>query len=390
MDGAPRRAFLRLTAIAGTIGVAGCSQITGGDGVEDTDGDGVTDSEDYAPRDPAVQDADDVEPVESEQTESDEDPSEQTESGEQPSDGMMADWSARRPITIESQTEETLDAYPVVLTGVNTGSADTDSIRVVDERAETVIAYGVQSGATSGVDIAFQADIEAGETVDRYALYYDNSDATNEADNWKSVRYHWYDGFEQGSGSNPVNWTESSENPPERMASDCSAASDGSCSMYIDGQYVNEDSAVGNANSLPNRQYTRLEFDIRHVQDATQIRLTSENEVASQGGFDTTRIKFGEVDQFYTGDPVELTYDEWHTFRYEFTWEGDAVGWDLYIDDVEVDSVQPSRNEDVGTLAGVIYRQAAFGDGIHYIDDVKFLDSFESQLSYDVGDAESV
>ena len=207
MDSAPRRAFLRLTAIVSTTGVAGCSQITGGD-VEDTDGDGVIDSEDYAPRDPAVQDASDVELAESEQTDNDDDSAEQTESGEQPSDGMMVDWSARRQVTIESQTEENPDAYPVVLTGVNIGSADTASIRIVDERAETVVTYGAQSGATSGVDIAFRADIEAGETVDRYAPYYANSDATHETHHWKSVRYDSCAGLYQGPRSAPATWTQ--------------------------------------------------------------------------------------------------------------------------------------------------------------------------------------
>jgi hypothetical protein len=42
------------------IGLAGCSQITGEDEIKDTDGDGVIDSEDYAPRDASVQRAEQV------------------------------------------------------------------------------------------------------------------------------------------------------------------------------------------------------------------------------------------------------------------------------------------------------------------------------------------
>ena len=55
-----RRRFLRTGGVVGIAGLTGCSQITGGNSVKDTDGDGVIDSEDYAPRDASVQDAEDI------------------------------------------------------------------------------------------------------------------------------------------------------------------------------------------------------------------------------------------------------------------------------------------------------------------------------------------
>lgn len=63
-----RRRFLRTGGVVGIAGLTGCSQITGGNDIKDTDGDGVIDSEDYAPRDPDVQDAEDVEETNSADT----------------------------------------------------------------------------------------------------------------------------------------------------------------------------------------------------------------------------------------------------------------------------------------------------------------------------------
>jgi hypothetical protein len=62
-------------------GLTGCSQITGGNDIKDTDGDGVIDSEDYAPRDASVQDAEDVEETDS--TETDEQEEEEDKPAEQ-------------------------------------------------------------------------------------------------------------------------------------------------------------------------------------------------------------------------------------------------------------------------------------------------------------------
>jgi len=60
MEKATRRRFIGLTATAGLFGTAGCTQIIGGQDIQDTDGDGVIDSEDYAPRDASVQRRSDV------------------------------------------------------------------------------------------------------------------------------------------------------------------------------------------------------------------------------------------------------------------------------------------------------------------------------------------
>lgn len=300
----------------------------------------------------------------------------------------MAGWSTRHPITIESDAE-TLEGYPVVLEGIDIGGADSESVRVVDESNGETVTYGTRVSG-SGVDVAFKTDIDAGATVDRFALYYGNSEADDESAAWDRVRSHWYDSFETESGATPENWTVSAENPPEELSVDCTTATDGSCSMYVDGQYVSEDSSIGNVESLPNRQYTLLELDVRHIQDATQIRLTSGDTVTSTGGFDTTRIKNGEVDVFYSGEPVDIEYGTWQTFRYEFTWDGDDVGWTLYLNGEAIDEVPTSEHTDIGALTGVIVRQAAFGDGVHYVDNVRLLAAAGDDLNVSLGDAESL
>lgn len=62
-----RREFLCATGTASLVSIAGCSGVLdGGDDVEDSDGDGVVDSSDYAPRDPAVQEKSDLRAVECE------------------------------------------------------------------------------------------------------------------------------------------------------------------------------------------------------------------------------------------------------------------------------------------------------------------------------------
>jgi len=55
-----RRRLLRTGGLAFTIGLAGCSEFFGGENIQDTDNDGVIDSEDYAPRDPEVQEKSDL------------------------------------------------------------------------------------------------------------------------------------------------------------------------------------------------------------------------------------------------------------------------------------------------------------------------------------------
>jgi hypothetical protein len=73
----------------GIAGLTGCSEIMGS-GIKDTDGDGVIDSEDYAPRDPDIQREEQV----------DEDStSDETESSEVnvPSEGLVAYWPLNNP-----------------------------------------------------------------------------------------------------------------------------------------------------------------------------------------------------------------------------------------------------------------------------------------------------
>lgn len=61
MERYKRRRFIKSSGSILTAGLAGCtSSITGDDDVKDTDGDGVIDSEDYAPRDPEVQEKEDL------------------------------------------------------------------------------------------------------------------------------------------------------------------------------------------------------------------------------------------------------------------------------------------------------------------------------------------
>ena len=64
MDRLTKRKVLRLCGVSVACGLAGCSGVLGGDDEEndtkDTDGDGVIDSEDYAPQDPDVQEKSDI------------------------------------------------------------------------------------------------------------------------------------------------------------------------------------------------------------------------------------------------------------------------------------------------------------------------------------------
>ena len=55
-----RRTLLVQAISIATISFAGCASLTSDDDVQDSDGDGVIDSQDYAPQDPAVQEKSDV------------------------------------------------------------------------------------------------------------------------------------------------------------------------------------------------------------------------------------------------------------------------------------------------------------------------------------------
>lgn len=110
MDDSTRRRFLHISGIAGTIGLTGCSQLTGGSddtdsdsNIKDSDGDGVIDSEDYAPRDPDVQRAEQVQEVDSTPTETETETPTETETEEGPThrytwdDGRKEGWIKTEP-----------------------------------------------------------------------------------------------------------------------------------------------------------------------------------------------------------------------------------------------------------------------------------------------------
>lgn len=85
MDETDRRQLLRIGGATLLTGLAGCMGFnTGGDenNIKDTDGDGVIDSEDYAPRDASVQDAEDVEEAGSDEQSEDGEKNEEEEQSE--------------------------------------------------------------------------------------------------------------------------------------------------------------------------------------------------------------------------------------------------------------------------------------------------------------------
>jgi len=123
-----RRQFLRTGGVVGMVGLTGCSQITGGNDIKDTDDDGVIDSEDYAPRDPDVQDAEDVE--ESNPIEQDEGNQEQT-----------SDDPEQTSMTVDGFEDGNIDEYTgeisgfevqqsVVANGVNALKGDGDNTSI--------------------------------------------------------------------------------------------------------------------------------------------------------------------------------------------------------------------------------------------------------------------
>lgn len=77
-----RRTYIQATGIAALTGLAGCTGVLTEDKIKDTDGDGVIDSEDYAPRDPDVQRAEQVKQSDEDTDCETPDDSETTSSGE--------------------------------------------------------------------------------------------------------------------------------------------------------------------------------------------------------------------------------------------------------------------------------------------------------------------
>lgn len=100
-----RRKLLTGISAGITLTIAGCtsgddesdSDESDGNDIQDTDGDGVIDSEDYAPRDPDVQSESDIE------SETDSTDSEQSESDSQSSDGSTTD---------DEQDDDSSDSTP--------------------------------------------------------------------------------------------------------------------------------------------------------------------------------------------------------------------------------------------------------------------------------------
>ena len=90
-----RRKFLRLSSVVGAIGIAGCSQITGGNSVEDADGDGKDDSQ----RDSDEQDS----PIERDSTDS------------------MA--KVKNPMAVDGFEDGNIDRYSGDLNGFNIQSS---------------------------------------------------------------------------------------------------------------------------------------------------------------------------------------------------------------------------------------------------------------------------
>lgn len=137
MEDTTRRQFLRSGGVVSLIGVTGCSQISqiqGGSDIKDTDGDGVIDSEDYAPRDASVQDSEDVEEVGStEQAGGNE--GQPTETEGQPTEG---------PDTTEESTQEP--------TEMSRGTV------VLDDFEDTgQLGWSIDSGDRSRVEFAQEA-----------------------------------------------------------------------------------------------------------------------------------------------------------------------------------------------------------------------------------------
>lgn len=92
-----RRSFLKTFGVVSTLGTTGCITDKSGDEkstVQDSDGDGVIDSEDYAPNDPAVQEKSDVQVEESTERQTS-----QRESTEQETDRTQFEVSVSKKFT---------------------------------------------------------------------------------------------------------------------------------------------------------------------------------------------------------------------------------------------------------------------------------------------------
>lgn len=207
-----RRRLLQVGVLGGAVGLAGCG-LMGGSEVEDSDGDGVIDSEDYAPRDPEIQRKEQVEAERTETlTDTDESPDAETEEptgvegegteGADPGGWWDPAWQERYALEITERAGVALEAYPIVTPALDIPSSARNSIRVVDHSVEEVIEFGVRE-TNAGYELAFKLDLDSNARRDDVAVYYDNPDALDTAIRWETARNNIFDDFDDdGRGSN--------------------------------------------------------------------------------------------------------------------------------------------------------------------------------------------
>lgn len=94
MGNSSRRRILQMSSIVIGSGIAGCAGLgSQEDDIQDSDGDGVIDSEDYAPQDPEVQEKSDVQSSEEDTSSEENTPSEEeTSTEETSSEEVLADF----------------------------------------------------------------------------------------------------------------------------------------------------------------------------------------------------------------------------------------------------------------------------------------------------------
>jgi len=201
-----RRRLLRTGALLGTLAVTGCEQFTdSGDDIEDTDGDGVIDSEDYAPRDPDVQREAQTGGTATEggtetdrptDTEAVTDTEAETAAATD-SEWWDTNWNERYTLAITERSGADLSAYPVVTPTLDIPSAARDSIRVVDHTASEPLDFGVRE-SDGGYELTFKLSLSSNATREDVVVYYDNPDAASAAVPWETARNNVYDDFADG------------------------------------------------------------------------------------------------------------------------------------------------------------------------------------------------
>lgn len=216
-----RRRILRHGTVLGLVALAGCEQFTGGDDIQDSDGDGVIDSEDYAPRDPDVQRAEQVQASDGTATETttdaetttdtdaatetdDETETATDEETETPGDDWWdTDWNERYELGITERSGTDLEHYPVVTPELDIPAGARDSVRVVDHSTDSALEFGGRE-ASGGYQLAFKLSLGSNATRSDVAVYYDNPDAENVAAGFEEVRNNVYDDF--ADGQRAANW----------------------------------------------------------------------------------------------------------------------------------------------------------------------------------------